>query len=108
MPALVIPYASPVTAVQPSPASQQQARTNSQPTGVQPVVNPAIVVASPAPLDLGSTLIFASSSPTPQLTPTGTRTATDGDDVVASGPPRRLITSFEALRQTGGGGETTQ
>jgi hypothetical protein len=99
-------------------SSSQQARTTqssgsqangSQTSGSQSVLAPAVTAASPGPLDLsGSGLIFASSSPTPQASPAGTRTPTTGDDVLASGPPRRLITSFQALRDTTGSGTLAQ
>jgi hypothetical protein len=107
MPALVIPFPSPVTA-QPSPASQQ-ARAN-QTAPQQSAIAAAIGIASPGPLDLGSSsLIFGSASPTPQASPTGTRTpTTSAEDVLAAGPPRRLITSFEALRATTSGGTAAQ
>lgn len=107
-PVLVAPFASPPTTPQ---AGTAQARSNgpsAAPSG--PVsINP---VASPVP---GATSLFgtpgmliASGSPTPNATPGGTQTANPSEDVLASGPPRRLITSFEALRQTAGGGTTSQ
>ena len=53
--------------------------------------------------------LVPAGSPTPQAGPTETRTpTTGGDDVVASGPPRRLITSFEALRGASGGATASQ
>jgi hypothetical protein len=107
MPALVIPFPSPVTAA-PSPSSQV-ARA-SQAASQQSAIAAAVGIASPGPLDLGSSgLIFGAASPTPQATVTGTTTpTTGGDDVLAAGPPRRLITSFEALRATAGGGTASQ
>jgi hypothetical protein len=108
MPALVIPFPSPVTA-QPSPAGQQ-ARANPAASQQQSAIAAAIGIASPGPLELGSSsLIFGSASPTPQASPTGTRAPTTSpDDLLASGPPRRLITSFEALRATTSGGTAAQ
>jgi hypothetical protein len=103
IPILLNPLASPVTA-QPSPVTNQQARANQAAQSAAAAVQ---AVASPGALDLGSSsLIFAVSSPTPPIGPAGTSTATP-DDVVASGPPRRLITSFEALRATAGGGSAS-
>lgn len=103
IPILVNPFASPVT-VQPSPVTGPQSRANQAAQSAAAAVQ---AVASPGALDLGpSSMIFAASSPTPQTGPNGTRTPTP-DDVVASGPPRRLITSFEALRATAGGGEAS-
>lgn len=111
MPALVIPFPSPVTArARPSPAVQPS--TNATPSSnAQSAIAAAIGIASPGPLDLGpGSLIFGAPSPTPQASPTGTRTPTapSPDDLLAAGPPRRLITSFEALRATAGGGTASQ
>jgi len=123
MPVLVVPYGSPGTVAQASPGTTTSTGTSSQPastgpssgstispsSGVQSVLAPAAGVASPGPLDMtGNGLIFASSSPTPQASPTGTRTPSGSDDVLASGPPRRLITSFQSLRDTTGSGAVAQ
>lgn len=128
-PALVVPFASPVTTPQAGTqaANQANAPTNAQGTTqartsgpLTPVIitggPPAGTVAngpnpsaSPAPFLFGTpSLITAASSPTPSVNPAGTRTTNPGDDVLASGPPRRLITSFEALRQTAGAGAASQ
>jgi Peptidase_C39 like family/Carboxypeptidase regulatory-like domain len=102
MPALVVPYASP-------PPAGVQAR-NGQPSGGPASLSSSIgVAATPGPVAVGTpSLIFAIGPPTPQANPTGTRAPTAGDDVVASESPRRLITSFAALRETGSGGAAAQ
>lgn len=104
MPALVVPYASP------SPSSVQ-ARTNQQNSGPASLASSIGVPASPGTVANGTPgpgPLFAAASPTPQVGTPGTRTPSPADDVLASGPPRRLITSFEALRSTAGGGTTSQ
>jgi Peptidase_C39 like family/Carboxypeptidase regulatory-like domain len=102
MPALVVPYASP-------PPAGVQAR-NGQPSGGPASLSSSIGVAdTPGPVAVGTpSLIFAIGPPTPQAGPPGTRAPMPGDDVLASAPPRRLITSFAALRETGGGGAAAQ
>lgn len=104
MPALVVPYASP------SPSSVQ-ARTTPQSSGPASLSSAIGVPASPGTVAQGTPgpgLLFAATSPTPEAGTPGTRTPAPADDVLASGPPRRLITSFEALRSTAGGGTTSQ
>lgn len=101
VPPLVQPFASPVT----TPQASTQARSNGL---IMPPGGPN-AVASPAASLFGTPgMLIASGSPTPGVNPAGARTANPGDDVLASGPPRRLITSFEALRETAGGGSTSQ
>ena len=129
VPAVVVPYPSPPTANQ---QPSQQASGQSAPPSNQPVaiVNPygtpsapgvnrvgpiavppsvggqqpgAIVVASPRALPISPGLTFAISSPQPIVGPSVARTPSPEDVVAASAPPRRLITSFAALRETGGG-----
>ena len=100
MPALVMPYASP------SPAGVQGRAP--QPSGGPSSLGPSIgFTLSPVPV-AGSLpgLFFVPGSPTPDAR--STVTPAEGDDVLASEPPRRLITSFEALRETAGGGTTAQ
>lgn len=105
VPPLVQPFASPVTTPQPGSQTGTQARPNSLTSSLIPGPN---AVASPAPSLFGpSGMLIASGSPTPNVAAVGTRTA-NPDDVLASGPPRRLITSFEALRETAGGGAAAQ
>ena len=102
MPALVVPYASP------SPVTAQ-ARPTAPSGGPASLASSIGVSLSPVPSTAGTPgPLFASGSPTPPVGTPGTRTASPGDDVLASGPPRRLITSFAALRETGSGGAAAQ
>ena len=103
MPALVVPYAPP------SPSSVQ-ARTPQQQSGGPASLASSIGVAlSPVPAQGGTTgPILAAASPAPANGTPGTRTPTNADDVLANTPPRRLITSFEALRESGNGGTASQ
>jgi hypothetical protein len=107
MPPLVLPLGSP------GPAGQQarQARQAQQAPSGQPNGGLAAVLAPPGSLPFATpaapSLIFAVPSPAPQVGPVGTRTLSP-EDVLANAPPRRLITSFEALRETAGGGATSQ
>jgi len=104
MPALVVPYASP------SPATAQ-ARTNQQSNGPASLSSSIGASASPGTVASGTPgpgLLFAPGSPVPLVGTPGTRTPSPVEDVLASGPPRRLITSFEALSATGSGGTATQ
>ncbi|MGE3270943.1 MAG: C39 family peptidase [Chloroflexota bacterium] len=108
-PVLVNPLASPVGTPHQGVTQGRTAPTSSvPPLSGQPAIIGA-PVASPAPFLFATPdMLIAAASPTPDASPVGTRTPGNGDDVLASGPPRRLITSFEALRQTAGGGTTAQ
>lgn len=102
MPALVVPYAPP------SPSSVQ-ARATPQSGGPASLASSIGVALSPVPAQGGTPgPIFAAASPAPANGTPGTRTPSPADDVLANTPPRRLITSFEALSQTGSGGTATQ
>jgi hypothetical protein len=102
MPALVVPYAPP------SPSSVQ-ARATPQSSGPASLASSIGVALSPVPAQGGTPgPIFAAASPIPAVGTPGTRTPSPGEDVLANTPPRRLITSFEALSQTGNGGTATQ
>jgi hypothetical protein len=102
VPPLVNPLASPPPS-QIDQAAQQAARQ------VQQAQARPAVVTSPSPLDFGAPSLIAGATPgTPQATPSGTPGTSTTDDALASGPPRRLITSFEALRETAGSGAATQ
>ncbi len=110
MPPLVIPFASPQTASSQTAGQATPGPTTASSNGQSdPRAAAGVAISSPAPL-LFSTpgVIVAAASPTPGLNPAGTRTTVPGDDVLASGPPRRLVTSFEALRQTAGGSAAAQ
>jgi hypothetical protein len=102
MPALVVPYVSPSPAV-------AQARTQPPSSGPASLSSSIGVALSPIPLPITTPgLLFAAASPTPPGGTPGTRTPSVGDEVLAASPPRRLITSFEALRDSGGGGSAAQ
>ncbi len=104
MPALVVPYASP------SP-SNVQAQTTQQSSGPASLASSIGNSASPGTDAAGTPgpgPLFAAASPTPEVGTPGTRTPSPADDVLASGPPRRLITSFQALSDTGSGATATQ
>jgi hypothetical protein len=103
VPILVNPLASPGIVSQPDQAAQQAARQVQQ---AQP--RPAIA-GSPSPLDFGAPSLIAGAPPgTPQATPVGTPGTPTAGDALAAGPPRRLITSFDAMRDTGPGGAVSQ
>ncbi|MCC7367604.1 MAG: C39 family peptidase [Chloroflexi bacterium] len=104
---LLVPGATPSAVASGTPSSGTQARANGS-VLAPGVANPNLS-ASPAPFLFGTpSLVVAAASPTPDLLAVGTRTPTAGDETLAAGPPRRLITSFEALRQTAGGTSTSQ
>jgi Peptidase_C39 like family/Carboxypeptidase regulatory-like domain len=92
IPSLIAPLASPSTVQQPN---NQTVVAEGRPQ----------TTASPAPLEFSAPPLVAPVTGTPQPKPTGTP---DTTDVLAAGPPRRLITSFEALREVGGGGSAAQ
>jgi hypothetical protein len=104
MPALVVPYASP------SPVTAQ-AKPSQPSSGPASLASSIGISASPGTVANGTPgpgLIFAIGSPVPQVGAPVTGTPSPTEDVLASGPPRRLITSFEALSATGSGGAATQ
>ena len=103
MPALVVPYAPP------SPSSVQ-ARATQQPSSGPASLSSSIGLApSPVPAQGGTPgPILAAASPAPQVGTPGMRMPSPADDALANAPPRRLITSFDALREGGGGGTASQ
>ena len=104
----LLPALAPVSS--PSPAVAQAHTQPQQPSGGPASLSSSIGVAlSPIPLPIGTPgLLFAAASPTPPVGAPGTRPPSDGEEVLAAGPPRRLITSFQALRDAGGGGSAAQ
>jgi hypothetical protein len=109
----LLPVLAPVSSPSPAVAqahAQPQSRQQPQPSGGPASLSSSIGVAlSPIALPIGTPgLLFAAASPTPPVGAPGTHPPADGTEVLAVGPPRRLITSFQALRDSGGGGSTTQ
>lgn len=114
MPVLVVPHASPSPATQIHGSQPNVLADNPPPSPVDPPPSPADPMnglataigasASPVVIAIGTPgLLIAAVSPTPEVGPAGTVTPTTGEEVVANTPPRRLITSFQALREAGPG-----
>jgi len=106
VPVLVNPLASA------SPTSQgtQGQQRAAQPSNPGSALAAIIGLPSPAPPAVGTpNLLFPSGLPSPVASPgAAVLTPTPAADALASGPPRRLITSFEALRDATGSGTAAQ
>jgi hypothetical protein len=103
-----VPYQSASASPSPLPTAQQ-AQDQSPAANIGAALAAVIGLPSPAPVAVGTPgPLFSSDAPALVASPIAEAAASPVEEALASGPPRRLITSFEALRDATGSGTAAQ